>query len=265
MEVTSKSDKRKSSESPKGNSSKKSQPNREGIVMSNPEETKSYFERILSELKDVKEQNTRLQEQNDKLQEMLQQQQGVIDELKAELNEVRQERLDRSFILLGMPPVKADAAETLSILKRFLRVSNVDDEIKAEDFERLYIMTTRNNKGAIMMGEFWDRRKRMIIMNKVRHNVREKGHVWNEKVFEACKRDDSSFKGKPIWMRSQLTQETRQLMDQARQHKTILPYVWERDGRVLVKPHKKGTEDPKTYRIRSGKQLGEVLRLLREE
>lgn len=147
-----------------------------------------------------------------------------------QINSMQQQLLKTSFIITGLPPTTR--GEVFPVLEKIFMSFNC--KVKKEDFKTIYMVQHKNKKGAHISGTFYCERKRDEAFELFKQAIKKEEPVLTEKIFETLPMD-SVFRGRQLRLRSQLTLKTRNLLDKARTLRDRFRYIWETDGRILIK------------------------------
>lgn len=173
----------------------------------------------------------------------------AMEKTEVQLNSVQQLLLRTSFVITGLPPTTP--GEVFLTTKKIFKGFKLT--VIKEDFKNLYIVQHRNKKGSHICGTFYSEKKRDDAFNLFKASRLNEEPVLTESIFEDLP-SDSPFKGRELRLRSQLTQYTKHLLDQARTLKDRFRFIWETEGRILVKQN-----DGKTVQIHSSLQVAQLM------
>jgi hypothetical protein len=173
-----------------------------------------------------------------------------VSEIKADsmimsdqINQLQQQALANDFSIKGFPnDIKPESI--MQIINKF--GEKIEENIMENDLKNIYIQKNRN--GACINGTFFDLRKK----HKVFENFKKKRPIVAEDVCEISK--ESPLNGTEITIKNQLTQYNRNLLHEARRLSPNFQFVWESNGRILVKQH----PGSRTIHIRTYQQLQDI-------
>lgn len=168
--------------------------------------------------------------------------------LQAQLNHLEQKNLVNSVICFGLPRLQNDQAmTTLSMI-----ATNMGLKLDKGDMKEVYIMNQRDNATSHIIGKFYDERKRDEFLSMMKNRITNNKPLLVEEV--CALPNDSRLRGTEIRIRTVLTKETRKLLAMAMQFSHQFEFIWECDGRVLMKENK----ESKTVEIKSESHLYEL-------
>lgn len=160
----------------------------------------------------------------------------AIEELKIELSEtqarlnVRDQRdLVNFFRVTGLPPMNIPKKQEMELMITIL--SKVDVPATANDFEYVRMYKTANNSSSTLTGKFVNQMKRKEAFMAFRAKAKATGITWNQ-IVEPCDPNDGLRK---LYLRSNLTKPTMILLNRAREHKDKFQFIWEEEGRILLR------------------------------
>lgn len=173
-------------------------------------------------------------------------QRSDLGDIKTQLNNLKQENLISDFVLYGLPPETTNET-AVEIVKNFSDAVNVP--IVNDEITKCFVRSNAAKSEAIIIGSF----SNANIKNRIMKNYRTKRPIVMEHVMEL--EPTSPWRGKEVTMRNQLTDHTRQLLKEAQRRKEDRMFVWERNGRVMLKKD----EGDRAIWIQSIEQLNTVL------
>lgn len=166
--------------------------------------------------------------------------------LRSQLNHQEQLNMIRSFNVFGLPTLPPNSAQTVM---RSL-ATHLGTTINLEDFKELFVVNHRNKKTSHITGTFYEEKKRDEIFFRMKHRVANKKPIVVEDIITTLPKD-STFRGKEIRVRTKVTQHTRKLLNDAYQYKNTFKFIWESDGRVLMRKD----ENSRIVEIKTEQQL----------
>lgn len=172
--------------------------------------------------------------------------QNDYDSLRADINNIQQSAQYTSFQLSVLPKISQE--EAFSLMKKF--AEQIGGTVKKTDFKKLFVAQHRNQTSCHLIGAFYEERKRDEIFNKFRKTLKDNNPILVEDICPAIA-PDSTLRGKEVRIKALLTQQTKQLYDHARQFRNVFDFIWESDGRILLRKNK----DSKAIEIKSQRQL----------
>lgn len=151
--------------------------------------------------------------------------------LSGDLNFLRQKEFKQTFALLGFP--KGTNGEDMFVaIKKIGGMIGV--QIEGTDFSRRpHLVTHRNNRTAHIAGTFYSAQKRDEFHFKFREKKRTSPIVLEDIVISLD--PDHQLRAKPLTLRWELTDYTKKLLVEAKKYAANFKYIWETDGRVLLK------------------------------
>lgn len=169
-------------------------------------------------------------------------------QIRNELNNRQQLNMRTHFNLFGLPALKQEDA--LIVMKNV--ALKVGTTVVDEDFKDIYVANHRDKKTSHIAGIFYNEQKRDEIFNKMKKQIADKKPILVEEVVKLAR--DSPFRGKELRLKTKLTQYTRMLLNDARQLKNIFKFIWECDGRILMRKD----EHSRIIEIKTPQQLHNV-------
>lgn len=205
---------------------------------------------VMDDISNLKENVVEMSQGLKKVQSEVVSLQNDYDSLRADINNIQQSAQYTSFQLSLLPKITQD--EAFGLMKKF--VETIGGTVKKTDFKKLFVAQHRNQTSCHLIGAFYEERKRDEIFAKFRKAIKDENPILVEDICLAIA-TDSTLRGKEVRIKSLLTQQTKQLYDQARQFRNLFEYVWETDGRILMRKNK----DSKAIEIKSHRQLVNVI------
>lgn len=145
--------------------------------------------------------------------------------LKKSVNSLAQQSLSNEICIFNLPPVNKDKVDDviLGICSATGFPMNIKNDIKTK-----YVVTQKNNKAHIVIN-FYDQRCKDGFMNSCKNK--------KPLLFEdICKlKNDDLLNGTEIFVKNKLSQFNREILKEARNHKEIFKFVWESEGRILMR------------------------------
>lgn len=173
------------------------------------------------------------------------------DVLNGELNELRQKEFKQTFLIFGIPYAKTGDNMT-AVVKKIGLLLGV--QLTEHDFSRRpYIVGHRNEKTGHIIGTFYSTQKRDEFSMKFKEKKRAAPLLLENIVIDLA--PNHPLRGKPINLRWELTDYTKKLLAEAKKHTANFKYIWESDGRVLMKRD----ESSKPLNINNFAKLEQVL------
>ncbi len=166
--------------------------------------------------------------------------------LEIRISDLEQSNNKSTLIMTGLPPVKNNTTLAhFNIVLKKLGESAVEN-----DFKRLSIIPYKSGVGSFIIADFWEERKKVTIIKKFKALIKEGKPLEVNKIFLV---DNSAlFNAKQIRIKNLLTKYKADLLKQAQTFRDKpFKYVWENDGRILVKEK----DDSKAIEIKSVAQL----------
>lgn len=165
--------------------------------------------------------------------------------LHSQLNIIEQRNLANSFNICGFPRLKPDQAmEIILELGKQLKV-----QLKKNDIKDIFISNHRNNASSHIAGTFYDERKRDELFESMKKRTANKNPVLIEEVCNLP--NDSTCRGTEVRVRSAFTQHTRKLYALARTFANQFEFIWETDGKILLKRDSRS----RTIEVKTERQL----------
>lgn len=186
---------------------------------------------------------------DDKVLEMrrdIVQSQNESDALRADLNRVEQTMLAAAFNIFGLPSM--DRKKAYDVFKDICVALKF--EVDRGDLSELYVVNHKNAKESHICGRFHDERKKIELMRLLKAEKASDSPILTEDIFTAIEADHPR-RGKEINIRTRLTETTQKLLNYALQYWDKYKFIWESDGRVMVR----ATESARPTEIRSQQQL----------
>lgn len=165
-------------------------------------------------------------------------------------NRIEQQFLNTSFRITGLPTASPGEAVFPLVKAIFAKVGAT---VQQEDFKQLYMVRHRNNLSSRISGTFYSEKQKGEAVSAFRLHRKTKPMLLGEVLKDIT---DELWKAKQINIRSELTLYTRKLLDQAYTHKNVFEFIWECDGRVLMK---RNNNDKKTHEVKTLEQLAELI------
>lgn len=138
--------------------------------------------------------------------------------------------LANSFNVFGVPRIFRE-----DTFRAFEAICNaLDCTVNETDLKELYIVSHKDNMTAHISGTFHDLRKKTEIMNAQKIARRFKKPIMCEDIFTTIG-PTHPLRGREITFRSLLLDRTRELYNFALEYWDIYKYIWEVDGKVLVR------------------------------
>lgn len=183
------------------------------------------LEMIATDLSTIKEKFELMKHEIAKLQE-------ANESTTTAVNIIQQAMLRKSFTIMGIPPTAAAQGDVFPTFKKICASFGFNAE--RDDFRKLFIVQHRNKQSSHIAGEFYYDKKRDDAFKAFKLAIRNKRPILTDTIFTDLPLN-SPFKGKELRLRTQLTQATRQLLEKTRTFKDHFTFVWENEGRILVK------------------------------
>ena len=163
----------------------------------------------------------------------------------AKINEFDQKGMVKCFRLTGFPArqQKTDAFPAVEEVFKHIGL-----KVTKSDFKKLFFNNFRNNTDAQITGEFYDERTKDAATQLFK-DYRKARPLLLGKVCPDI--TDENWKSKEVRLRSELTPATRKLLAEARQHTEIFEFIWEANGRVLMKKD----ENSRAFQVRSSSDI----------
>lgn len=168
--------------------------------------------------------------------------------LQSEMRQFEQACLVTSFNVFGFPTMKQE--EALNVMIKI--GSKIGSSMNKNDFKDLYVNNHRNKTTSNIVGTFYDQRKRDDVFARIKKTIADKKPLLVEDYCTLA--SDSTLRGTEIRIKTKLTQNTRKLLAYARLYNNTFKFIWETNGRVLVKKD----EQAKTIEIKSEQQLRNI-------
>lgn len=161
--------------------------------------------------------------------------------LRAQVNYMEQQKLINSVNIFGLPCIPQDQA--MATVTKIAKEMGMN--VKQPDMKDVYVVKHSDNISSHISAKFYDERKRDEILSAFKKRITDKKPVLVENICNLP--NNSKLRGTEIRIRTALTQETRKLLAMARKFSHQFEFIWETDGRVLMKKHR----DSKTIEIKS--------------
>lgn len=172
-----------------------------------------------------------------------------VDLLSAANNKLQQQALYRDVILSGLPMLqKKDIIPVISSLGLQIGVP-----LNEGDIADAYSIASKNKDRAITIVKFHTEKTKRDVMTAYRN----KKPILIEDIVRLG--SDDKRRGSEIYINSNLTLHNRELKSAARKELTVLKYVWEKDGRILIRE----ADNTRIIEITSIKQLNEIVQSIR--
>ena len=171
--------------------------------------------------------------------------------IAGKINELEQQDKAKCFRLTGFParPPGKDPFIAVSMV-----LNAVGMQVEQKDFKKIYMSNHLNKTDAHYTGEFYDERKKDEA-NRLFKEFRKTKPLLLGNVFTDV--NDEKWKAKEIRLRSELTLHTRKLLSEVRTHMDLFRFIWETNGRVLMKK----TETSRAIQVRTS---SDILRLVND-
>lgn len=150
--------------------------------------------------------------------------------LTARIDESDQIKLRNSFKITGIPYKQSSQEHLFVIVKKIFSLAGLD--VEKEDFEYLAIYPNRNRVTGQIVGKFERFNKRTAIFRNFKESTKTTPILWKD-VVNTEPNDPQGLKTIRLW--SKLTQNTANLLARAKEYRNMYKYVWENEGRVLMR------------------------------
>jgi hypothetical protein len=212
------------------------------LVLSKQIEMESKLDNLTSEINNIKSKTENLEKQAQISCKDIEKMKVDLINTTEHINELQQLSLANKFSIKGIP-ADLKKEKILDTIKNF--GNQIGEQIDESDLENFYIQKYKNNNGASINGSFFDIRKKQKVFN----SFKAKKPVIAEDICELPV--DSRMRGKEITIRNQLTNQKRSLLHEAKILGSKFRYVWENNGRILMKYN----ENSSVIEIKSYQQL----------
>lgn len=168
-----------------------------------------------------------------------------VDRINAAVNNIEQDALTKSFSIVGLPPIEQRDVNILT--EKFFSRAGIKIS-SATDFKNLFVINQRT--GSRIMGSFYCEKTRDEVVKKLKVYTKATPILAEHLILnlkEASNKNGKDFVGKEVRYFTKTTEYTRTLLRQAKVHLDKFKFVWERDGRVMMKKD----ENSKIIRVRS--------------
>lgn len=169
--------------------------------------------------------------------------------LSVENNKLRQQSLSNEIIIFGLPAVEPiHMQELIASLSKATALI-----ITRNDFVHIYCIKQRNGQKSTLHAKFYSQQQKDIFVQRLRDRKKANNPLLIDEMMQLNPNDPR--RGTEIFVRTKLTTTNRDIIKEARNHKTKFKFVWEKDGRILIKQ----TETSPILEILSMQQLMELL------
>lgn len=216
----------------------------------------SMDDRIAKGISDVTQRVINIETNLATLLERLIKNENAIEALKCELSETRsllnvrdQQDLANHFRLSGLPPVGLKKEDCKTFMIKVLSVVGVP--ATQNDFEYATVFKTGDNASATLVGKFVNIMKRREAFKAFRAKSKDPGITWGDMATSNNPNDGS----RKLFLRSNLTKPTMTLLNRAREHKDIFKFIWEDEGRIMLRK----SENERYVELKSLRQLQQLV------
>jgi hypothetical protein len=215
-------------------------------ILSVQNEISSKLETVFTEITTIKDRTHKLESSTNIINQELIDLRNNSSDLINKVNHIEQQNLANSFIITGLP-VNTESRDLTAFFQKF--GENIGEKIEENDLQSCFISKNRYNNSSQINGKFYDIRKK----EKVFQLFKQKKPIVIEDVCSVP--DDSPLRGKEILLKNQLTSYKKKLLYETRMLATNYKFIWENNGRILIKMN----ENSPVKEITSYQHLQEIL------
>lgn len=169
--------------------------------------------------------------------------------LSDENNKLRQQTLSSEIVIFGLPAVPPNHMHEFIAALSTATTLNISNN----DFIYIYSTKPRNAQKSTLHAKFYHQQQKDMLVQRLRERKKANNPLLIEEIMKL--NADDPRRGTEISVRSKLTTTNRDIMKEARNHKTKIKFVWEKDGRILTRQ----MENSPIVEIFSMKQLLEII------
>lgn len=144
-------------------------------------------------------------------------------------NKLQQQSLSKDIVIFGLQPIQqnqmSDLVAALSAATKL--------PITINDFAHIYITTQRSQQKSTVHAKFYSQQHKDTFMRLLRDRKKNNNPLLYEDIMRPA--PDDPKRGTEIIVRSKLTTSNRDIIREARNHKSRIKFTWERDGRILIR------------------------------
>lgn len=178
----------------------------------------------------------------------------AFDKLETQFQICEQEKLSTSFSIVGLPHF--EAKDVQAITEKFFSLCG--STVSVNDFKKLFVINQK--AGARIIGIFYLESTKDRVLKALRLKTKS-SPVLAEHIFlnlSTTDKEGKNFIGKQVRYYTQTTEYTRRLLRQAKVYQEKFAFIWERDGRVLLRIK----EGMKPIHVRSNADIQKALALV---
>lgn len=213
-------------------------------------ETRDDVKNVAKSQDNIEKSLATLLERTENNEKAIQAMKDEIGELEARLNIREQLDLIDNFRLTGFPPITPTKEEQLELISEILKFVGVTTT--KDDFVYWSAYQNRSKSSAVIVGKFASSAKRSEAFKAFREKAKTSEITWNKFVIS---RPGDPNGLRKINLRTSLTKATMALLNKVREHSTKFKYIWEANGRVLVRK----AEGDRAIEIKSSLQLKKIV------
>lgn len=184
-----------------------------------------------------------------KVDKELNQLKSKVESLAAENNQLHQHALERDIVVFGLPPLRRDQLpELVSSL-----ATHTNTQLSPADFSHIYCTTRRDKTKSTLHARFHCNQKKTEFLNSIKEKKKNNIPILLEDLLQLGPNDPR--RGSEIVAKPKLTAANQQIFNEARKHKDKFKFVWQSEGRLLIRQ----SEASPIMEIVSMNQLMELL------
>lgn len=151
------------------------------------------------------------------------------DNLRKSVNSLAQQSLSNEICIFNLPPVNKDKVD--EVIRGICSATGFSINLK-NDLKTKYVVNQKNNKSHIVVN-FYDQRCKDGFMI----SCKNKKPLLLEDI---CKLNvEDPLNGTEIFVKNKQSQLNRELLKEARNHKGVFKFIWENEGRILMRQDEK--------------------------